>query len=312
MLRVVIPVWGNMLVEFAELVVPMHIAAIKQVSPELRKEISFEIYVKEDVNRLGHLSELAQIVGNYEETPVPVCPYPEILISNYIPAQIIHENTSGDHLLTFSPDCIIPINFYETIFENLQQYDNLLFSCPRTDAFEILPIISENCEISNSEMLKIGVENLHWTYKHVFAYAENFAYWASTIWWQTKNSYLVRCFHLQPLVVKLDGKKFPGGKDKPSSSTDGYFSERLSLDKTKILQPTELAVFEYSDSTKNISLTGKSIDGNNLRHFIQQNITERQRHWFNQPIWFGPEDADPSYEILSLVNNVQNLHKAPE
>jgi len=312
MLRVVIPVWGNMLIEFTELVVPLHVKAIERLSPELRKEISFELYVKEEVNRLGSLESLSQLVGNYEENPVPVCPYPEILISNYIPAQIIHENNSGDYLLTFSPDCIIPVNFYETIFQNLCTHDNLLFACPRTEANEILPTIAHQDSFSNEELLKLGVNNLHWTYKHVFAYAENFAYWASTIWWQTKNSFLVRCFHLQPLVIKLDGKKFPGGKDKPSSSTDGYFTEKLDLGRTKILQPSELAVFEYSDTTKGIALTGASINGTNLTHFIEKNITDRQRYWFNQPIWFGPEDNDPSYEIVTLVNSIKNLHKAPE
>jgi hypothetical protein len=301
-----------MLIEFEELVVPLHLRAIERLSPELRKEISFEIYTKEEVNRLGNLDALSKLVGNYAETPVPVCPYPEILISNYIPAQIIHENNSGDYLLTFSPDCIIPINFYETIFENLRSgSEDLLFACPRTEATSILPHLSSTDSFTNNELLQIGLENLHWTYKHVFAYAEDFAYWASTIWWKTQYSYLSRCFHLQPLVIKLNGKKFPGGKDKPISSTDGYFTENLDISRIKILQPTELAVFEFSDSTKQIALTGKSIDGNNLRHFIEKNITERQRYWFNQPIWFGPEDHDPSYEILSLVNSTKNLHKAP-
>lgn len=311
MLRVVIPVWGNMLIEFAELVVPLHLRAIERLSSELRKEISFELYTKEDASQFGQINSLKSLVGNFSELPVPTCPFSEILLSNYIPAQIIHENNSGDHLLTFSPDCIIPVNFYETIFKNLASCDDLLFACPRTEANAILPILADTDSISNDALLQIGLDNLHWTYKHVFAYAENFAYWASTIWWKTQHSYLARCFHLQPLVIKLNGKKFPGGKDKPISSTDGYFTEALDLSKIKILQPTELAVFEFSDSSKQIALTGTSIDGNNLRHFIEKNITERQRYWFNQPIWFGPEDHDPSYEILALVNSTQNLHKAP-
>lgn len=311
MLRVVIPVWGNMLIEFAELVVPLHLRAIERLSPELRKEISFELYIKENTQGFRNLLELKNAVGNFEELPVPTCPHPDILLSNYIPAQIIDENNSGDHLLTFSPDCIIPVNFYETIFHSLQDFEDLLFACPRTESNDILPIIADHDTFSNEELLQIGLEHLHWTYQHNNAYAEDFAYWASMIWWQTQKSRLFRCFHLQPLVIKLNGKKFPGGKDKPISSTDGYFTESLDLTRTRILQPTELAVFEFSDSSKQIALTGKSIDGNHLRHFIEKNITERQRYWFNQPIWFGEPDQDPSYEIVSFVNSIENLHKAP-
>lgn len=311
MLRVVIPVWGNMLIEFTELVVPLHIRAIEKLSPELRKEISFELYTKESTSGFSNLSILSKLVGSYSTSEVPSCPYPEILLSNYIPAQIIDENNSGDYLLTFSPDCIIAESFYETIFKNLESFDDLLFACPRTEANAILPIISSTDSFRNDDLLKIGINNLHWTYKHLFAYSDNFAYWASSIWWKTKHSYLNRCFHLQPLVIKLNGKKFPGGKHKPSSSTDGYFTETLDLARTKILQPTELVAFEFSDSTKGIALTNQSINANNLRHFIERNITERQRYWFNQPVWFGPVDDDPSYEITHLVNKVENLHKAP-
>ena len=307
MLRCIVVVYGELYEIFDQYILPLHIESIAQLSKEQQQNIRFEIYTKDD--SLGfysdNLDNLSKIVNlQFAELNMPR--HLRLVESNWLHGQLIDGNNSGEYLCFMCPDWIIPGNFYGKILEWIDKgYENALCYCPRTSKDEMLSDITGENHLDRSQLLDLGIKNLHPSQENLFIDSSNFAYWASSIWFSDLS---VCCFHPHPLFMKAKNYKWPGG------SVDGYLTGLFDINKTKYIQPSELPIFEISDSSKTTMGTGQPFNEVVFRDFIKRNITARQRYWFHNILHFNPYvsvSCQEVHTILQLVDSITDLHIGP-
>jgi len=244
-----------------------------------------------------------------EVLPIEMPPHLDLVEANWVHGKIVHFNNSGDYFMPICPDWIIDMDFYQKIFDIMENLygntvDNLLTYCPRTLDTKILPSISEIDELDKDTLIAIGLESLHWTQKHLRYDSDNFAYWASAVWF---GDYSARCFHPHPLVMKLNNYVFLGG------SVDGYLTTDFDIFRTKFVQPSDIPIFEFSKADKGIALTGKPFNTILFHNFMQHHITIQHLHYFTVSLRFksGIDVPEESLRVKNIAMNAGSLHAVP-